>query len=181
MDVSLESKSLPSVGYSRKSYLQTTSQRLSRDKLVHLNERRSFALSSVGPGGLQGEFGDLDIKYLKQNISKSRSKISGSFRRTPRHCAKWLRNSPGLIADRMLFPFTDFLSIVLILFGMLASDNPSRECNVPREETDFARSAMFSEALGEEDELYNSGNSHLAMGKEVQYLNILCRTHHQLP
>ena len=45
-------------------------------------------------GGLQGDFGDLDIKYLKknisgdldikylkQNISKSRSKISGSFRR----------------------------------------------------------------------------------------------------
>ena len=46
-------------------------------------------------GGLQGEFGDLDIKYLKQNILKSRSKISGSFRRSPRHCAKWLRNSPG--------------------------------------------------------------------------------------
>ena len=32
-------------------------------------------------GGLQGEFGDLDIKYLKQNISKSQSEISGSFRR----------------------------------------------------------------------------------------------------
>ena len=32
-------------------------------------------------GGLQGEFGDLDIKYLKQNISKCRSHISGSFRR----------------------------------------------------------------------------------------------------
>ena len=33
-------------------------------------------------GGLQGEFGDLDIKYLKQNISKKcRSQISGSFRR----------------------------------------------------------------------------------------------------
>ena len=31
-------------------------------------------------GWLQGEFGDLDIKYLKQNISKSRSEISGSFR-----------------------------------------------------------------------------------------------------
>ena len=49
-------------------------------------------------GGLQGEFVDLDIKYLKQNISKylnCRSHISGSFRRTPRHCAKWLRNSPG--------------------------------------------------------------------------------------
>ena len=46
-------------------------------------------------GGLQREFRDLDIKYLKQNISKCRSEISGSFRRTPRHCAKWLRNSPG--------------------------------------------------------------------------------------
>ena len=46
-------------------------------------------------GGLQGDFGDLDIKYLKQNISKCRSQISGSFRRTPRHCAKYLRNSPG--------------------------------------------------------------------------------------
>ena len=43
-------------------------------------------------GGLQGEFGDLYIKYLKQKISKCRSHISGSFRRTPRHCAKWLRN-----------------------------------------------------------------------------------------
>ena len=32
-------------------------------------------------GGLQGEFGDLDIKYLKQNISRCRSEISGSFRR----------------------------------------------------------------------------------------------------
>ena len=46
-------------------------------------------------GGLQGEFGDLDIKYLKQNISKCRLEISGSFRRTLRHYAKWLRNSPG--------------------------------------------------------------------------------------
>ena len=65
-------------------------------------------------GGLQGEFGDLDIKYLKQNISKywsqisgsfkkrpkkniskCWSRISGSFKRTLRHCAKYLRNSPG--------------------------------------------------------------------------------------
>ena len=37
-------------------------------------------------GGLQGDFGDLDIKYLKKNISKCRSHISGSFRRKPRHC-----------------------------------------------------------------------------------------------
>ena len=62
-------------------------------------------------GGLQGDFGDLDIKdlkkniskylkkniskYLKKNISKCQLHISGSFRRIPRHCAKWLRNSPG--------------------------------------------------------------------------------------
>nr|CAN70681.1 hypothetical protein VITISV_015196 [Vitis vinifera] len=65
--------------------------RLARGKLVHLNGRKSFALPSVGPG----EFGDLDIKYLKQNISKCRSHISGSFRRTLRHCVKWLRNSPS--------------------------------------------------------------------------------------
>ena len=32
-------------------------------------------------GGLQGEFGHLDIKYLKQNISRCWSEISGSFRR----------------------------------------------------------------------------------------------------
>ena len=46
-------------------------------------------------GGLQGDFGDLDIKYLKKNISKCRSHILGSFRRTPWHCAKWLQNSRG--------------------------------------------------------------------------------------
>ena len=49
-------------------------------------------------GGLQGEFGDLDIKYLKQNISKCQSQISGSFRRTPWHCAeKYLKISVGHI------------------------------------------------------------------------------------
>ena len=36
-------------------------------------------------GGLQGEFGNLDNKYLKQNIPKYRSKMSGRFRRTPLH------------------------------------------------------------------------------------------------
>ncbi|RVW58426.1 hypothetical protein CK203_109019 [Vitis vinifera] len=53
MDVSLESKSLPSVGNSRKSYLQVTSQKLARDKLVHLHGRRSLALPSVGSGELK--------------------------------------------------------------------------------------------------------------------------------
>ena len=51
--------------------------------------------------GLQGEFGDLDIKYLKQKISKCWSHISGSFTRTLRHCAKWLRNSPGKCYQRI--------------------------------------------------------------------------------
>ena len=32
---------------------------------------------------------------ISQNISQCRPHISGSFRRTPRHYAKWLRNSPG--------------------------------------------------------------------------------------
>ena len=58
-------------------------------------------------GGLQGDFGDLDIKYLKQNISKCRSQISGSFRRTPRHCAKWLRNSPGKRYQRIRICLTE--------------------------------------------------------------------------
>ncbi|RVW35605.1 hypothetical protein CK203_108071 [Vitis vinifera] len=49
MDVSLESKSLPSVGYSRKSYLEVTSQRLARGKLVHFHGWKSLALPSVGP------------------------------------------------------------------------------------------------------------------------------------
>ena len=39
-------------------------------------------------GGLQGEFGDLDIKYLKQKISKFRSQISGSFRRISQSCKR---------------------------------------------------------------------------------------------
>ncbi|RVW82087.1 hypothetical protein CK203_052461 [Vitis vinifera] len=59
--------------------------------LMHLAMARASHLAFV----IQGEFGDLDIKYLKQNISKCRSQISGSFRRTPRHCAKWLQNSLG--------------------------------------------------------------------------------------
>ena len=37
-------------------------------------------------GGLQGGFGDLDIKYLKQKILKCRSQISGSFRRISQPC-----------------------------------------------------------------------------------------------
>ena len=53
MDVSLESKGLPSVGNSRKSYLQVTSRKLARDKLAHLHGRRSLVLPSVGLGELK--------------------------------------------------------------------------------------------------------------------------------
>ena len=67
MDVSVESKSLPSVGNSTKSYLQVTSQRLARGKLVHLNGRRSLALLSVGPG---------DLKAFK--LTKNIETINGS-------------------------------------------------------------------------------------------------------
>ncbi|KAL6347568.1 hypothetical protein AAG906_026094 [Vitis piasezkii] len=58
MDVSLESKSLPSVGNSRKSYLQVTSQKLTRDKQVHLHGRRSRALPSVGSSELKEASGE---------------------------------------------------------------------------------------------------------------------------
>nr|CAN61966.1 hypothetical protein VITISV_031521 [Vitis vinifera] len=53
MDVSLESKSLLSVGNSRKSYLQVTSQKLARGKLVHLHGWRSLALPGVGSSELK--------------------------------------------------------------------------------------------------------------------------------
>ncbi|RVW78272.1 Retrovirus-related Pol polyprotein from transposon RE1 [Vitis vinifera] len=66
MDVSLESKSLPSIGNSRKSYLQVTSQRLARGKLVHLHGQRSLALPSVGPDLLMAK----DFKALVLHVSK---------------------------------------------------------------------------------------------------------------
>ncbi|RVW12134.1 Retrovirus-related Pol polyprotein from transposon 17.6 [Vitis vinifera] len=101
MDVSVESKSLPSVGYSRKSYLQTTSQRLARDKLVHLNGRRSLALSSVGPGGLQGDFGNLDIKYLNQNIPEDLKMSVANIRKLQENTAAVQHSAFSL--DRMKF------------------------------------------------------------------------------
>nr|CAN83693.1 hypothetical protein VITISV_030275 [Vitis vinifera] len=38
---------------------------------------------------------------VQKNISKCRSDISGNFRRTPWHCAKWLRNSPDKCYQRI--------------------------------------------------------------------------------
>ena len=48
-----------------------------------------------------------DIKYLKKNISKCWSHIFGSFRRTLRHCAKWLRNSPDKRYQRIQICLTE--------------------------------------------------------------------------
>ncbi|RVW83381.1 hypothetical protein CK203_038901 [Vitis vinifera] len=91
MDVSLESKSLPSVGYSRKSYLQVTSQRLARGKLVNLHGRRSLALPSVGPGtqeGLRNQFATTSYSRRAAKLAStlrfsasSLRHISGNFRR----------------------------------------------------------------------------------------------------
>nr|CAN80667.1 hypothetical protein VITISV_000969 [Vitis vinifera] len=43
---------------------------------------------------------------VQKNISKCQSHIFGSFRRTPRHCAKWLRNSPGKRYQRIRIRLT---------------------------------------------------------------------------
>ncbi|RVW18304.1 hypothetical protein CK203_109130 [Vitis vinifera] len=83
MDVSLESKSLPSVDNSRKSYLKVTSQRLARGKLVHLHGWRSLALPSVGPGS----------KYREALRTISQEKMmSARFRRHSKTAVKSLRN-----------------------------------------------------------------------------------------
>ncbi|KAL6333944.1 hypothetical protein AAG906_039359 [Vitis piasezkii] len=87
MDVSLESKSLSSVGYSRKSYLQVTS-RGSQGKLVHLHERRSLALPSVGLAA--------KLAFILRLSASNLSHISGNFRRKSttlyKKAAKSLRN-----------------------------------------------------------------------------------------
>ena len=56
-------------------------------------------------GGLQGEFGDLDIKYLK----KCRSQISGSFRRISQSCkrATKFRSMKDIISQ----PKADFAAL----------------------------------------------------------------------
>nr|CAN72299.1 hypothetical protein VITISV_009098 [Vitis vinifera] len=95
MDVSLESKSLPSVGNSRKSYLQVTSQRLARGKLVNLYGRRSLALPSVGPSDFKAF-----RKYREalRTISQVKTR-SARFRRCTKRAAKSLR-SKRLISHR---------------------------------------------------------------------------------
>ncbi|RVW67758.1 hypothetical protein CK203_065011 [Vitis vinifera] len=112
MNVSLESKSLPSVGNSRKSYLQVTSQRLARGKLVHFHGRRSLALPSVGPA----------CGVRLPTCHNYREALGG----IPQHYAKWLRNhfaakgflftSPPCIPDLLMAK--DFKALVLHVFEL---------------------------------------------------------------
>ncbi|KAL6310760.1 hypothetical protein AAG906_006072 [Vitis piasezkii] len=109
MDVSLESKSLPSVGNSRKSYLQVTSQRLARGKLVHLHGRRSLALPSVGPGDSKqkANLAALKSAFSLRCSASNVSHISGNFRRNStalcKKAAKSFRNKRNMLHGRFLF------------------------------------------------------------------------------
>ncbi|RVW77641.1 hypothetical protein CK203_043018 [Vitis vinifera] len=73
--INVESKSLPSVGNTRKSYPKVTSQRFARGKLVHFHGWKSLALPSVGPGTISQE-----------------KMVSARFRRHPRRTVKSLRS-----------------------------------------------------------------------------------------
>ncbi|RVW70608.1 hypothetical protein CK203_056537 [Vitis vinifera] len=73
-------KSLPSVGYSRKSYPEVTYQRLARGKLVHFHGWKSLALPSVGPAKTT-EFCILALGTFPGNLSsKELEQASGGFR-----------------------------------------------------------------------------------------------------
>ena len=43
-------------------------------------------------GGLQGDFGDLDNKYLKKRSKRVGRKYQETSGEILLHCAKWLRN-----------------------------------------------------------------------------------------
>nr|CAN75864.1 hypothetical protein VITISV_026892 [Vitis vinifera] len=68
-----------------------------------------------------GEFGDFDIKYLKQNISKCRSQISGSFRRNTATLCKNICETLRL--KRSLLPSGVKIPDVKHLGGMAAQQN----------------------------------------------------------
>ena len=59
---------------------------------------------------------------MQKNISKCRSDISGSFRRTPWHCAKWLRNSLGKRYQRIRIRLTGEVETPSFLIRRQASD-----------------------------------------------------------
>ena len=69
-------------------------------------------------------------KYLKISKAKCRSHISGSFRRTQRHCAKWLRNSPGKRYKRIRICLTGEVETPFSLIRRQASDAkyPEKVC-----------------------------------------------------
>ena len=50
--------------------------------------------------GLHGEFGDLDIKYLKQKISKCRSQILGRLKRNSTAVRATVQNGCEIFAAK---------------------------------------------------------------------------------
>ena len=88
-------------------------------------------------GGLQGEFEDLDNKYLKQNISKSRSEISGSFERTLQLCmSDWVSATRGFghVWPRKLKRRPDKILpwVEWVMSGVAIRSNSNR---IPQEDT----------------------------------------------
>ncbi|RVW98926.1 Transposon Ty3-I Gag-Pol polyprotein [Vitis vinifera] len=90
-DIAPESKSLPSVGNSRKSYLEVTYQRLARGKLVHFHGWKSLALPSVGPAKT--------TKLCILALGTFPGNLSSKELETPKRAAKLFRktelSSPG--------------------------------------------------------------------------------------
>ncbi|RVX15338.1 Copia protein [Vitis vinifera] len=94
-DTALESKSLSSVGYSRKSYPEVTSQRLARGKLVHFHGWKSLALPSVGPAKTT-KFCILALGTFPGNLSsKELEEKNGvcEISQTPKRVVKLFRNT----------------------------------------------------------------------------------------
>ncbi|RVX02586.1 hypothetical protein CK203_016565 [Vitis vinifera] len=98
-----ESKSLPSVGYSRKSYPEVTSQRLARGKLVHFHGWKSLALPSVGPakttklcilafGTFPGNLSSKELEEASGTISQEKNGVC-EISQTPKRAAKLFRNT----------------------------------------------------------------------------------------
>ena len=107
-------------------------------------------------GGLQGEFGDLDNKYLKQNISRCRSKILESFRRTPQHCI--LReNSPGKRYQRIRICLTGEVK---------TSSSPIRMWDIRLEDPDISDRGSWNVLLSHPAVRYPArGSGHIWPGK----------------
>ena len=64
-------------------------------------------------GGLQGDFGNLDIKYLKQKISKMSVANIGKLKRISKPCKRAAKFRS--MKDTISHPKADFATLLLIL------------------------------------------------------------------